>query len=131
MPSENQQREKIGLRLISPTWNLYRVAFSEEDWKASQAGDIVKKVHRDSIGKVVWEEDYYYTGRSFFTEKGQSWEFLAVYYDYTNAFLDVKYVGQDRSITEALDTLRTKLAPMQEKLSVADQILEKWGIRRL
>jgi len=131
MASENQQRAKLGLRMIPPTWCLYSAEFGEENWKSvppGAGGD--KKSHRDKSGKLLWEEDYYFSGKTFVTEKGRNWEMLTVHYDFGSDSFTVNYMGQDPATAE----LVAKLGPassVSEKLLTADNILKKWGKSRL
>lgn len=131
MASENEQRVNLGLRVIAPTWCLYRAEFGEEDWKTTSSGaSIDKKVHRDKSGKLLWQEDYYFSGKTFVTAKGQDWEMLVVHYDYGSGSFTVNYIGQDPAVAGIV----AKLIPTSsasEKLLAADNILKKWGKSRL
>lgn len=125
---ENQERVRIGLRQLKPDWFLYSAEFDEENWKITPSDRIAKKLHRDKTSKLVWEEDYYYSGQKFVTEKGQDWELIAVHYDYNSGTLAIHYIGQDSAISEMLDKLDSTSA-VNEKLLIADQILKKWAVQ--
>jgi hypothetical protein len=127
---ENDKRREIGLRLIGPGWKLYSAQFDEENWEAANNGSTAKKLNRNTNGTIVWEEDYYYSGRNFFTRKGENWEFLAIHYDYQRTLLEVKYVGPDTNIVSALQSLGSGAA-FAQKVGIADSILKKWGMSRL
>jgi hypothetical protein len=125
---ENQERARLGLRLVSTNWCPYRAEFGEEDWKlASSDSWLAKKVHRNPSGKLAWEEDYYFSRRTFVTPKGQSWEMLTVHYDYDSGAITVSYIGPDPTVTTLLDRLGPG-STMKEKLLAVDQILKGWGV---
>jgi hypothetical protein len=129
--AENSNRAALGLREVKTNWFIYNVEFGEEKWKITRDGYEAKKIYRDSDNKIQWEEDYYYTGRTFreFPDSPQGWEMLTVHYDYTTRELNVYYVGIDPAIS-ALMTKITPASTMSNKLSVANDILSKWGIPR-
>jgi len=129
--AENQQRETMALRLVKPTWHLYRVEFGAEDYKENLQGNLIKRVQRDPKGALAWEEDYYFSGKTFTTFKGQVIsEQLTVHCDYGNAMLEVNYIGEDPTVVELLEKVKNTPSA-NEKLSIADQILKKWGTSRL
>jgi len=134
MEVENHKRVELGLRVIRPPdWYLYSVEFDEENWKKTSAGDYeAKKLHRDPDGRLVWEEDYYYSGRSYIEPNNgvRVWEMLTINYDYTSSSLAVEYGDDDPTIQSLIDKLSAG-STMKEKLSIADQILTKWGLSRL
>jgi hypothetical protein len=131
MSYENATRAKLGLRVIQPSWYLYSVEFDEENWKIVSTGYQAKKLHRDPSGKLLWEQDYYYSGRTFVDFKGgEEWEMLAVDYNYNTRSLAVDYVGQDPPVESLIDKL-TPGSTIKEKFSVADQVLKKWSLTRL
>jgi hypothetical protein len=95
----NELRRQHGVRQIKDDWVFYIRNFGEEVWKDGEGGS--KKVcYDDYSGKhgtsrsheysydydrILWEEDYYYTGRtfpSFDTDAGTTYERLTVHYDY-------------------------------------------------
>jgi len=130
MISENQERSRLGLRLLKTNWIAYRVEDGEEDWKMTPSEDwLAKKTHRDSNGKLVWEEDYYYSRRTFTTEKGVNWEMLSVQYDYQKDAIAVFYVGRDSAVESLVD--RIGIAVPSDKLKLVDDIVKRWGISRL
>jgi hypothetical protein len=130
--AENQQREKVGLRTVKPTWHLYRVEFGAEDWKVQQNGWLAKRIQRDSNGNPQWEEDYYQSGKTYKTENGgQDWESITVHYDYGPGTLEVHYIGENSAIRAAFDALKNKASTPAEKLSVVDDTLKAWGLSRV
>lgn len=129
--AENQQREKVGLRTVKPTWHLYRVEFGAEDWKVKQNGSLAKRIQRDSKGNPLWEEDYYQSGKTYTTENGgRDWESITVHYDYGSGTLEVHYIGEDPAIHAAFDDLKSKASTPAKKLSVVDDTLKAWGLSR-
>ena len=98
--------------------------------KASPRAQADKKVHRDKSGKPDWEQDYYFSGKTFVTAKGQDWEMLAVHYDFGFGSFTVNYVGQDPA-TAAMVAKLSPATSASEKLLTADNILKKWGKSRL
>jgi hypothetical protein len=130
--TENSNRTVLGLRLVKTNWLLYDVEFGEEKWKITPDGYEAKKIYRDSDNKIQWEDDYYYTGRTFRHDPDgpQGSEMLTVHYDYIARSLDIRYVGEDSSISGLLTKI-TPASTISNKLSVADDILSKWGIPRL
>jgi hypothetical protein len=131
--AENQQRSILGVRTVKTNWYFYSAEFGEENWKIiSSDGWQSKKIHRDANGKLIWEEDYYYTGKTFFTFKGQEvWESLNIHYDYGAVAFEINYSGQDTGILDAVKKLEEPPTTTQEKLSTADEILKRWGMSRL
>ncbi len=130
---QNQQREKVGLRTVMPTWHLYRVEFGAEDWKL-QASDKwgAKRIQHDSKGNPQWEEDYYYSGKTYKTENGgQDWERITVHYDYGPGILDVHYIGENSAIRAAFESLKSKASSPTEKFLVVDETLKAWGMSRV
>src|SRR4051794_17744355 len=91
--AENAERTRVGLRLVQSTWYLYSTQFSEETWKIKEDGYEGKRIHRDMENKAVWEEDYYYTGKTFlFPPKNMTdWEMLTIHYDYPSKVFTVTY----------------------------------------
>jgi len=131
--AENKQRAIVGLRLVKTNWFLYSTQFNEESWKINSADEYeAKKIHRDPNGTVIWEEDYYYSGRTFLfpPDKGTDWENVTVNYDYTKHLLTVSYVGVDPSITRLFGG-SGPIIQMTNNMSIADEILKKWGISKL
>jgi hypothetical protein len=132
MKTEDLERSRLGLRQIHADWFQYRTEFGAEDWKLRSSDRwLAKKIQRDTAtGKPLWEEDYYYTGRTFATPEGQQWEEITVHYEYGSRKLLVSYVGQDTATTSAVERANS-LPTLNEKLSAVERALEKWGIPRL
>jgi hypothetical protein len=129
--SENVRRVSLGLRPVGTNWFFYNAEFGEENWKLTPNGYGAKKIHRDSENNIQWEEDYYYSGRTFKTlpDNSTGWEMLTVHYDYTNSSLYLEYVGTDTAV-EAIAASGTYAPIMSNKLVIADQILKRWGQSR-
>lgn len=128
---ENGRRAALGLQVVGTNWFLYSSEFGEENWKIDPKGYLAKKIHRDSQNTIQWEEDHYYSGKSFRANPDDptEWEMLTLHYEYATGILDLRYVGQDVSII----TLVTKSAAaptLSDKLKIADEILKKWGMSR-
>ena len=130
--NENTNRSIAGLRLVQTNWFLYRAEFGNEDWKISPAGYLAKRIHRDSENKIQWEEDYYYTGKTFRRnpDSPTDWEMLTIHYDYITKALDIEYVGDDAAVLALLSRI-TSSSTDKDKFSVADEILHGWEMQRL
>ncbi len=100
----NAAREKSGLRTIEPSWHLYRTEFNAEDWKLSVSSrELAKRVQYDAQGKVIWEEDYYYSGREYHDSDGTGWEHLVLHYDYATAIFMLHYLGTNSVFQKMTD----------------------------
>ena len=133
LSAENKEREKLGLRLVKTNWFLYSRQFGEENWKLdASAKSWAKKIHLKDNDNVLWEEDYYYSGKTFLfpPDKGETGEMLVIHYDYGPSLLEVNYVGQDPDILALMKGISPG-STLSNKLSVADEILKKWNIPRL
>jgi hypothetical protein len=150
LAAENQQRRILNLPEIKPTWYLYKTSpdkidqfeYYSELWFIKNGNPPrAKVVNRDKTGTILNETNIYYSGKKYLTpdvDAGPVDERLLVSHMYIpmprstttiiNGTLD--YEGADASIRAMLDNVKTN-APLEEKLSVADQILGKWGMTRL
>jgi len=132
----NQVRKKIGIRQIQNSWTYYGTEFGAEDWVGAEGG--YKRVQRDPhTGELLWEEAYYYSGRSFVTNKGNHpVEMLTVHYDYLRKRFSVAGVTDDVTIDKMVDNLesgkeQSRQMINQETIRLADTILRKWKRKRL
>ena len=128
---ENKTRSELNLRLIKPDWVFYREEFGAQDWKYGEPGFTAKRVQRDSKGGLVWEEDYYYSGKKFEIDEGTTWEMLVLRFDYKSQVVEFNYIGTDQAIVEAIANLNKSGGTNAEKASAADAILKRWGLSRL
>ena len=130
---ENRNRENLGVRTIKAEWYLYRIQFGHEDWKLSSHDRwLAKRVQRDSKEKLLWEEDYYHSGKTFKTaNNGTGWESITIHYDYRSQTLEVHYIGKNPALIKAFEMLKGKASTQTEKLSVVDTTLKEWGLSRL
>jgi len=128
---QNEKRQALSLRQIHSNWHLYRTEFGAEDWKLKPTDRyLAKRVQRDAAGNLKWEEDYYYSGATFITPKGQNWEMLTIHFDYTTQTVDLAYIGQDSAISDVIKKQNGANTELEERLATADQILKKWGHSR-
>jgi hypothetical protein len=136
---ENRCRRGLNLPEIKSTWYLYSSEYNTDKWRRSQFDSCYEKeVQRDpeGTGVILSESDIYFNGKQYDTREGKRWEELTITYDYEPLWQHtgddtgrLKYSGTDPGIIAMLNKLDDK-APLEEKLSVADQILEKWGMTR-
>ena len=131
-PSFNDDRRQRNLPIIPADWVTGNVWSSETLWKSKNrdstggtSAHTGKKVAY-SNGKRTWEEDYYYSGRTFDgsiidPDSGTVLETMTVHYDYTAPEHPWScYVVSDRH--GGLNRI-----PLQD----AERILESWGLTRL
>lgn len=141
----NEVRKKLGIRQIKEHWTFYGREFGAEDWKDGNSP--CKRVQHDkSYETILWEQDYYYTGRQFRSLDGETSsvaEYLAVSYDYRTKRFDFATVTDNEEIMDMEMALHeTTLEAVgeihgfmgrtnDETLKVADKILKMWGLERL
>lgn len=128
--AESARRTQVPLRQIKASWKFYKAERNEEVWTSTAGGEEVKRLHRSDKGLLEWEEDYYYSGRTFSTIDGVNWENMVLHFDYLTGQFKLYYVGQ----SPAVETLMSQLpgsSTNQQTLSIADQILKLWGLSRL
>ena len=130
--SYNEDRIQRGLPIISENWVTGNIWGTETMWNLdgwnSNSGKAVhsgKKVAYQD-GKRTWEEDYYYSGRTFDgsiidPDSGTAWESITVHYDYTSPDDSWScHVISDRHGGITTVTIQD-----------AEKILTSWGLSRL
>lgn len=128
--AESLRRNQIPLRQIKTNWTLYKSERNEEVWTSRTGGEEVKRLHRSTTGLLEWEEDYYYSGRTFSTIDGVDQEKAVLHFDYLTGRHELYYVGQSPSVETLMSQLSVS-SSNQQTLGVADQILKLWGLSRL
>ena len=124
---QNPDRMKRLLPIIAEDWSNYnkgnnpkcaawRTGFDSDSGKPGHSG---KQVLYPS-GSLESEEDYYYSGRTFTTIDGTSWESVTVHYSYTHpdSPWSCYYIHQGASGDEL-------------SLTAAEAILKSWRLERL
>ena len=129
--TENSERGKLSLRPIGPNWQLYRTEFGADDWKIVETGYLSKRVQRDQSGKLQWEEDYYYSGKTFVSINGVKYgEMLTIHYDYPSALFDINYSGEDLVLRDKVK-FKGDLLKSKEFFKATDDLLQSWHLSRL
>ncbi len=81
----NAVRFKLGIRLVKDSWTFLYRQFGEEVWEDGSS-HLCKKVKRDGQGRIAWEFDNYYSGKTYFHPDPDSslpgQEQLIVHYQY-------------------------------------------------
>ena len=123
----NRDRMKRLLPVIAENWvNCNKHNNSKEAaWNTGMTDNSGKPVHSGkkvwyASGSLEWEEDYYYSGRTFTTIDGTSSEFVTIHYSYTHSDSPwtCYYIHGDAPIDEL-------------SLSAAEELLRSWGLHRL
>jgi len=139
----NAVRKQLGLREINDTWKFYyrKRKFPVDIWKegAYECKTIV--YWDDTYENIRWEDDYYYTGKTFLIdpalpEEGTTWEMFTIHYDYDDGVFRINYVGINSEILITLEKLNLSTVGYHsesntETLKIADQILDLLGFSRL
>ena len=136
MPSvlqSNELRRSRCLRLIKPDWFLYRVEFGSEDWKVSKsARNLCKRVQYDPKTRATqWEEDYYYSGRTYSDVDGTGWEHVVIHYEYRSGIYHLYYLGTNSSLATVAESLNLGTTNGQVMSRIADDLLQAMGLTRL
>jgi hypothetical protein len=127
---ENPERIRVGMREVKPTWYFYRAQFKAEDWKETVSGDIAKTIQRDKRGNPLWEEDFYYSGKTYADANGtRCWEHITVRYDYGTKKLEMFYMGNTPGLSDKFPLGNYK-ATNERKLETLDETLKAWGLSR-
>ena len=139
----NKVREQLGIRQIKDNWTFYGRSYASESWKDNRKEPCKNVQHDKKYEKILWEQDIYYTGRSFLSpdrDSGPESEFLVLYYDFRIKRFNLAVVTDNRDIMALEETLhettpRGGLGYMgrtdDETLEVADKILKMWNMERL
>ena len=123
----NRDRMKRLLPVIAENWANYNKGNNSKEaaWDTRLPIDSGKPVHSGkkvlyASGSLESEEDYYYSGRTFTTIDGTSWEQLTIHYSYTHpdSPWTCYYIYRDAPIDEL-------------SLSAAEELLNNWGLQRL
>ena len=136
----NAIRQKLGIRTINKDWHYCGMSYREQTWSSGNHGE--KKVARDAKGNILWEQDYYYSGRTFTSpdpDAGTCSEMLSLCYDYSIQKFYIGIVTGEKSTEAAIESLeQLPSAPFGyagtnnlATLTVADEILESWKMSRL
>jgi hypothetical protein len=154
----NEVRRKLGLREIKDNWTFegrklvkeLRLRETKDDptftgverWKDNK-GDGCKSIkYDDKYEEIVWEIDYYYSGRSFQkapNDDGPCKEFLALSYNYRTRHYSVFVASDDEEILSMVDEWKDVPQSAEwnmeernaETLRVIEKILRMWGVQRL
>jgi hypothetical protein len=131
----NEVRRNLGIREIKEDWEFYLHQFGEETWKCG--GCECKKVaYNEELNKILWEQDYYYTGVTWTDMDGTNREVVQITYDYTDGLFSVVYNGQQSKLKAVQNMLTPtysgfKAETNEETLRVADEMLTALGKSRL
>ena len=129
----NKNRKKIGIREIKNHWYFYGRDFNAETWKPNNKSDyLCKKVQFLQGKKIKWEEDYYYTGKTFKTIDGTSWEKLTIGYDYPpKNRIYLYYTGRNSKFEKLVEPFNEGTSNFKEAFRIADTVLKSFGMSRL
>ena len=128
-------REIVGLRPVGLDWTLERVTTKYIRWSYAHAfmknGELAK-VTEYRLDEPVWEEDYYYSGRSFPAADGDGAtmkEQLTIHFDYKANLCAVRLISDDKSLMNLVhgQLEQTGLA-ISDAMPVAQVIMRKWGL---
>lgn len=117
----NELRRQHGVRQIKDDWVFCIRRAGEEVWKdgkhackkicyddhSTEHGSSASPEYSYNYDRMLWEQDHYYTGRtfpSFDTDAGPSSENLAVYYDYRTGRFTVHVTTDDQQVLALANT---------------------------
>lgn len=127
----NQKRQELGIRLIKPTWVLGHAEFGAEDWFLNtNRSSYGKRVQRDSKGQLIWEEDYYHSGKTYHTFDGTGWERVVIHYDYRNGLYFLHYLGTNNVFSKIAEPLCEGSHDRSAIENAASAILNPWGMKQ-
>ena len=124
-------RNKAGLRAVSPAWRITSQDRNYVSW-GYPGGGRAKQVHFDSK-HVIWEEDYYHTGRQYPSLDGEdtSFEMLTLHYDYETGFCAVRVVTDNITLDTAVEGTASETGiELSRAFELADSILSVWKMKR-
>jgi hypothetical protein len=135
-------RKKVGLRPITSDWTLDfagticeeggKQIFFGENWRPGEKRGTAKAVCYTESRELLWEEDYYYSGRNFpsyIEDEGTVFEGVTVHYDYQNDWYYVSYnineenANYDPQIGEWIEA--EKLSATFGELKLSDEERQK------
>jgi hypothetical protein len=124
--AENPKREKVGLRLIEPSWICFRSINGKDEWIADPKRDsaAIKIVRHDMDGALLLETDSYPSGRYVELNDVRFEEEIALQYDYITGEMEIIYLGDDREIRSWIDDSKKDNA---QCLKVISKVQSKWG----
>lgn len=93
----NPLRRELGLIPIGDNWVLYKSNTNEEHWVVRKGSPSGKTVFKDSSGKVIKEEDHYYSGVRFTDRHEYGSEFISAIYDYQTKQIALGYSGTNKT----------------------------------
>ncbi len=135
--STNAVRRSIGIREVKPEWEYDgRSKWNEQKWGAPGGGLRKIATRDDETDKIVWEQDYYLSGKSFpDPEGGTLSETLTVRYDYRSSMVALAYSGEDPAAEKLIATLTLREPHSHfdrgktnaETLAIAIEILKMWN----
>jgi hypothetical protein len=126
---DNAKRKRVGISEIETNWFLYRREFGAEDWKETSESKFPRKrIQRDKENILHWEEDYYYSGRTYITENGGiSHESITMHYDYRTLQMSIHYIGPDAVLRNEFSQANLPQADEQKRLLLLNSTLSTWG----
>jgi len=119
----NLKRKELGIRQIKDTWTFVRRGYQKIQWEDEKDGSSKQVEYDSDYSNIIWERDDYYSGRTYPCGDPDSPdlnvpEVLVIEYDYAKKEFSIHLVNED-----GLTILAT--------LEQADEILDKWGVKRL
>jgi hypothetical protein len=128
--AENPERVRVGMRAVQTNWYFYGAQFGADDWKETESGDPAKRIQRNEAGNPIWEEDFYYSGKTYADANGtRCWEHITVRYDYGTKKLEMFYMGNTPGLSDKFPLGNFK-ATNDRKLETLDETLKAWGLSR-
>lgn len=130
----NEIRKQLGIREIKNEWEFYVHQFGFDKWRDNYECKVVKL--NEELDRILWEQDYYYTGVTWTDYEGTHWEFLTITYEYTSKLFSIYYIGQQtklNSLQEGLERIEYgfKSDTNEDTLKIADEMLKELGLTRL
>ncbi len=139
----NKVRKELGIREIKDDWIFEERESGAERWKDNGGYRLKSVKYDDEYEEILWEIDYYYSGRSFqnpAVADGTSKESLAFHYNYRKRDFMVFVVSDDEKILSLVEGWYDFISKAEwgnarqrneETIRVAEKILKMWGLQRL
>lgn len=128
--SANPLRSRVGLRQIGQTWICFRSNHGKDEWLINPNDRSADKcVQYDLQGKLLWENDSYFSGHSIWIDGQTVQEQILIHYDYIRKNVEIWYIGNDPTVDGLVDTSSGALNV--DVFAAADKILKFWGTSRL